>query len=206
MSMPNAATSSVSRISSTSHLNITPRSSWYSVPASTWIVARGSRSRFLTFCDEAYVHDHSSPLRTTYQSGMRCGQPSRPVVAQMTVRSSSRKASTSSSVILICSRRLIRRPRSAGPWSGTRGVRRRCSQGRSSADRVEPRHGRPYRLARVVGLQHRGVAGLLEDLARQEVVTLVAVVDDDRAVGELLGDAVLLARPPGALRRDPDAG
>src|SRR3954452_5556174 len=177
MSMPRAATSSVSRISSTSHLNITPRSSWYSVPASTWIVARGSRSTFLTFCEAAYVHDHSSPLRTTYQSGIRCGQPSRPLVAQMTVRCSSRKARTSSPVILIWSRRLNA--------SGVHG-----EAGDGGADG----------LARVVGLEHGGVAGLLEDLAGQEVAALVAVLDDHRPVGELLRDAVLLARPARALR------
>src|SRR3954464_2944821 len=94
-------------MTSTSHLSITPRSSWYSVPASTCTVARGSRSRFLTFCDEAYVHAHSSPSRTTNQSGMRCGKPSRPLVAQMTVFSSSKNARASSGVILIWSRRLI---------------------------------------------------------------------------------------------------
>src|SRR4051812_5452599 len=181
MSMPSAATSSLSRISSTSHLNITPRSSWYSVPASTWIVARGSRSTFLTFCEAAYVHDHSSPLRTTYQSGIRCGQPSRPLVAQMTVRCSSRKARTSSSDIWICSRRLTSRVHG------------------------EARDRRADRLARVLWLEHGGVAGLLEDLAGEEVAALVAVLDDDRAVGELLGDAVLLAGPPGALGRDPHA-
>src|SRR3954447_18863806 len=37
---------------------------------------------------------------------MRCGKPSRPIVAQMTVRSSSRNAPTSASDILIWSRRL----------------------------------------------------------------------------------------------------
>src|SRR4051812_41177132 len=94
-------------MTSTSHLSITPRSSWYSVPASTCTVARGSRSRFLTFCDEAYVQAHSSPSRTTYQSGIKCGNPSRPLVAQMTVFSSSKKARASSEVILIWSRRLI---------------------------------------------------------------------------------------------------
>src|SRR5436190_4749539 len=85
---------------------MTPRSSWYSLPASTCSVARGSRSRLRTFCDFANVQDHSSSSRTTNQRGMRCAKPSLPCVAQMTVRSSSRNARTSSGVILICSRRL----------------------------------------------------------------------------------------------------
>ena len=66
---------------------MTPRSSWYSLPASTCSVARGSRSRLRTFWDFANVHAHSSPSRTTYQSGMRCGKPSGRSVAQTTVRS-----------------------------------------------------------------------------------------------------------------------
>ena len=39
--------------------------------------------------------------RTTYQSGIRCGQPSWPWVAQMTVRCSRRKARASSPVMRI---------------------------------------------------------------------------------------------------------
>src|SRR5664280_3673285 len=44
--------------------------------------------------------------RSTYQSGIRCGQPRGPVVAQVTVRSSARNEAASASLILICSRRL----------------------------------------------------------------------------------------------------
>ena len=54
---------------------ITPRSSWYSSPSSTWSVVAASRSRLRTFCDFAYVQAQISPSRTTYQSGIRCGQP-----------------------------------------------------------------------------------------------------------------------------------
>src|SRR3954465_7788197 len=65
------------------------------------------------------------------------------------------------------------------------------------------------RLARVLGLEDRGVARLLEDLAHEVVGAREAVLDDHRTVGELLGDALLLARPARAVRRDPhprDAG
>ena len=46
--------------------------------------------------------------RRTYHSGIRCGHPRGPMVAQVTVRSSARNAATSASDILICSRRLTR--------------------------------------------------------------------------------------------------
>ena len=68
---PTPATVSRSRCSSQWALIITPRSSWYAWPSSTWSVARSSRSRLRTFCDFAYVHPHSSPSRTTYHSGIR---------------------------------------------------------------------------------------------------------------------------------------
>ena len=59
-------------------------------PSSICSVARGSRSRFRTFWDLAYVHAQISPSRTTYHSGIRCGQPRTPLVAQMTTRCSAR--------------------------------------------------------------------------------------------------------------------
>src|SRR3954449_12628975 len=165
-----------SRWTTTSHSSITPRSASYDAPVSTWRVARASRSRLRTFWDLANVHAHTceappSPVaRTTYHSGMRCGQPSRPFVAQITVRSSPRKASTSSSVIVIWERRLI--------------VARRCLWGRSPCGGDQLGDERADGLARVLGLEDDRVPGLLEDLARQEVAALVAVLDDHRAVLE----------------------
>ena len=97
-------------------------------PASTCHVTRGSRSRFRTFCDLAYVHAHGSPSRTTYQSGIRCGQPSRPTVARITVRCSSRKAASSASVMRIWSRRLT-----------PRATRREVRGGLAHAPRGRPR-------------------------------------------------------------------
>ena len=47
--------------------------------------------------------------RSTYQSGIRCGQPSRPLVAQVTVLPAARKAAASSPDITIWSRRLTGR-------------------------------------------------------------------------------------------------
>src|SRR3954462_3298739 len=133
------ATVSRSRWISHSALNITPRSSLYWSPGSTSIVQRGSRSRLRTFCDLAYVHDQHSPSRTTYQSGIRCGQPSVPTVAHVSVRSSERKASTSSPLIAIGERRLT---------------------SRRSGD--EPFGGGENRLAGVGGFEHDRVARLLQ--------------------------------------------
>ena len=115
--MPTPSTVSTSRWIVDLVSSITPRSSWYCSPVSTCSVARASRSRLRVFCDLANVHAHSSlappgPVgRTTYQSGIRCGQPRTPLVAQTTMRCSARKASTSSSVSLIWSRLLA----TAGP-------------------------------------------------------------------------------------------
>src|SRR3954470_2897696 len=179
-----------SRWTTTSHSSITPRSASYDAPVSTWRVARASRSRLRTFWDLANVHAHTceappSPVaRTTYQRGMRCGHPRRPFVAQITVRSSPRNASTSSSDILIWSRRLM----GANPT-------------RSAELRDRLAHG----LARVVRLEHGRVARLGEHAAHEPVGALERDRDDDRAVGELLGHRLVLARPAGALRRVPDA-
>src|SRR3954451_22910204 len=60
-------------------------------------------------------------------------------------------------------------------------------------------------LARLLGLEDDRVPGLLEDLPAQVVVTGVGKLDDHRAVGELLDDALVLARPAGTLRRYPYA-
>ena len=64
-------------------------------------LARGSRSRFRTFWDLAYVHAQTSPSRTTYHSGIRCGQPRTPLVAQMTTRCWARKFASSPAFSLI---------------------------------------------------------------------------------------------------------
>src|SRR3954454_8810024 len=109
---------------------------------------------FTAFCDFENVHAHTSgappsPVgRRTYQSGMRCGHPRGPFVAHITVRSSSRNARTSSSDILIWSRRLM----GANP---TRSAQLR--------DRVA------HRLARVVRLEHGRVARLGEHAAHEPV-------------------------------------
>src|SRR4051794_10644759 len=60
--------------------------------------------------------------------------------------------------------------------------------------------GFEHRAAGVVGLEHDGVAGLLQDLARQPVLARVVKVHDHRAVRELLEHAPVLAGPAGALR------
>jgi len=91
------------------HFIITPRSSRYSVPASTCSVQRDSRSRLRTFWDFAYVQAQHSPSRSTYQSGIRCGQPSAPTVAHVSVRCSSRNARTSASLIAMAARLIGRR-------------------------------------------------------------------------------------------------
>ena len=129
-------------------LAITPRSSSYASPASTCSVARGSRSRLRTFCDFAYVHAHSSPSRTTYQSGIRCGQPSRPFVAQVT-------------------RALLVEEGRAPPRRSCGSASRRLT--RAEACRASRSAAAQHRLARVGGLEHGGVAGLLEHLAHEVV-------------------------------------
>src|SRR5205085_3163121 len=104
-------------------------------------------------------------------------------VATITVRCSSRKAASSASVMRIWSRRLT-----------ARRLRRREVGG-----------GGPNRLAGVLGLQHGGVAGLLEDLAHEPGDAGEAQLDDQRAVLQLLDDRALLARPARAFGRDPQA-
>src|SRR5664279_1729293 len=96
----------------------------YCSPDSTCSVARGSRSMLRTFCEAPYVHDQmrgpGSPAecpRSTYHSGIRCGQPLWPIVAHVTVRSSARKPATSAAVILICSLRLMRGAYCQAGWS-----------------------------------------------------------------------------------------
>src|SRR3954451_10104876 len=144
---------------------------------------------FTAFWDLANVHAQTSGVppspvgRSTYQSGMRCGHARGPFVAQITVRSFSRNPRTSSSDILIWSRRLM----GANP---TRSAQLR--------DRVA--HG----LARVVRLEHGRLPRLGEHAAHEPVGSLERDGDDDRAVGELLGHRLVLARPAGALRRVPD--
>src|SRR3954447_69118 len=135
---------------------------------------------FTAFWDLANVHAQTSGVapspvgRCTYQSGMRCGHPRGPFVAQITVRSSSRNARTTSSDILIWSRRLM----GANP---TRSAQLRA--------RVAPR------LARVVRLEHGRVARLGEHAAKEPVGSLERDGDDDRPVGELLGHRLALAGP-----------
>ena len=63
-----------------------------------------------------------------------------------------------------------------------------------------------HRLARLLRLEHRGVAGLLEDLLGQVVEAAVGQLDNHRAVVQLLGHAAILARPARSLGRDPHAG
>ena len=63
-------------------------------------------------------------------------------------------------------------------------------------------HRRAHGLARVLGLEHGGVAGFLEDLAHEPVDAGEAQLDDDRAVAALLHDAPRLARPARALGGD----
>src|SRR5687768_14141299 len=97
-------------------------------------VARGSRSRFFAFCDFAYVQPRSSPWSWTNQSATMCGSPRGPFVAHCITICSSRKAEISSADISIWLRR----------------------DGKSFG-------GFEYGGARLLGLQHHGVAGLLED-------------------------------------------
>ena len=186
-----ATTSSVAVRSHASHSSITPRSSSYALARLDLQRARGSRSRLRTFCDFAYVQTHSSPSRTTYQSGIRCGQPSRPDASRRSPCAARRgSAATSSSLILICSRRLT-------AASCAHGAARAAGRSR----------GREHRLARVGGLEHGRVAGLLEHLAHEPVACPRSGSSTTTAPSSQLGRATraLLARPAGALGRDPDA-
>src|SRR3954451_18240136 len=97
---------------------------------------------------------------------IRCGRPSRPLVAQTTVRSSSRKARTSSSVILIWSRRLTR---------GTllnRQVRRAPSWQAATVPDHEATHLLPPHAASIV-LSRRAVEALPLGAARTGEVKLI---------------------------------
>ena len=67
---------------------------------------------------------------------------------------------------------------------------------RSRGPRARRREGAPPDgLAGVLGLEHRGVAGFLEDLAHQPVDAGEAQLDDDRSVASLLHHPARLARP-----------
>ena len=121
-------------------------------PSSTWRVARGSRSRLRTFCDLAYVHAQSSPSRTHVPerhqvrpaARRRWWRRSRPLLRE--------ERRDLLGVIAIWSRRLIGRGHRRATATGDRALGGRAD-------------GRP----RVLGLEHDGVAGLLEHLADQPV-------------------------------------
>ena len=85
----------------------------------------------------------------TYQSGIRCGRPSRAIVAHVTVRYSARKDATSASVITICVAAAHREE----------GARSRSAAASTT-------------LAHVRRLEHGGVAGLLEDLLDEVALAL----------------------------------
>src|SRR3954454_19360448 len=97
----------------------------------------------------------------------------------MTTRCWARKSSTSSSVILIWSRRLT-----ASLRAGARGVLIEQPAG----DLVD-------RLARVLGGEPGAAAPLLEPLAHEPVHAGEAELDDDGAVGQLGHDVALLRGP-----------
>src|SRR4051794_11726590 len=63
-----------------------------------------------------------------------------------------------------------------------------------------------YRGARLFGFDHDEVSRTLEDLAHQPIARPVGDLDDDGAVGQLLHHGPLLAKPAGAVARDPDPG
>src|SRR5205807_285122 len=100
--------------------------------------------------------------RTRYHSGIRCGQPRGPCVAQVTTRCSSRKAEISSADMTICARRLLTRD------PGRKFDRRRSLSAGAGA-RADRLRGDADGLASVLGLEHHGVTGLLEDLTCQPV-------------------------------------
>ena len=158
-------------------------------PSSICSVARGSRSRLRTFWDLAYVQAQISPSRTTYQSGIRCGQPREAVGRAdhdpLLARGS---AACSSAVSLIC----------VAPAHG------RALSARSSSRPPAIASAAARTAARAsLGLEHDRVAGLLERLAHEPVDAGEAELDDHRAVLELGDDVALLARPARALGRDP---
>src|SRR5215207_4301390 len=61
------------------------------------------------------------------------------------------------------------------------------------------------RPARLVRLEHDGVARLLENLAGEPLVRRVRALEDHGAVGELGGTGMVLAHPARSLWGDPDA-
>ena len=61
-------------------------------PSSTITVMRLSRRRFTTFCDLAFVSNHTSPSMSPNHIATRCGIPSGPIVAMVAVRLCSRKS------------------------------------------------------------------------------------------------------------------
>src|SRR5690242_10127435 len=74
-----------------------------------------------------------------------------------------------------------------------------------AADHSGQRLGRlEHRRPGVLRLEHRGVARLFEDRPGEPVVARGLDLDDHRAVLQLLDDALVLAGPARALRREPD--
>ena len=110
-----------------------------------------------------------TPRRRGRRTRAASGAASRrgPLVAQMTMRCSSRNAASSSSLM----RDLVAAAHGAPAQSATSALRRGDRLGRG-ADR----------LARVLGLEHDRVAGLLEHLAHEPVDAGEAELDDHRAV------------------------
>ena len=132
--MPTPATVSRSRWIVASHSSITPRSSWYSSPGLDLQRAARVALEVLDLLGLRVGPAHERRRRgTTYQSGIRCGQPRGPSVAQVTTRSSSRNARTSSSVIWIWSRRLTRAEAIGISARARPRWRRRCAASRTAS-------------------------------------------------------------------------
>src|SRR5215216_4614818 len=105
-----------------------------------------------------------------------CASPRGPIVAHCMTIFSARKSRTSSADISIWLRR--------------------------DGKLLSSLQNRPARLVR---LEHDGVARLLEDLAGEPLVRRVRALEDHGAVGELGGAGMVLAHPARALGGDPDA-
>src|SRR5688572_28143742 len=101
---------------------------------------------------------------------MRCGQPRGPTVATVTTFDSERNAAISAALISICDLRERGLPAGGGKSPPE------CAL----AGNQQPVGGRQHRLAHVGGLEHGGVAGLLEDLLHEVVLALEGPLDDDR--------------------------
>src|SRR5947209_1497892 len=133
-----------------------------------------------------------SAPRTTYHRGIRCGQPWTPLVAQITVRCWSTNARSSSWVIWICSRRLMRGTPSGAALPG--------DELGAGADRLG---GVAHGIAGVSGIEDHRVAGFLERLPNEPVDARETELDDQRAVLQLGDDVALLAGPSCAFGRYP---